>query len=94
MTPQTIAVLAAILDSPGAAGADISRSTQIPSGTLYPILLRLEEAAWLQSQWEDSSPRSLGRPRRRFYHVTGTGAAALREIAKTMSPIFQRFAYS
>ena len=65
-------------------GADIARSTKLASGTLYPILLRLEQAGWAESHWETENPRELGRPRRRFYQITGTGSrkarAAMRDI--------------
>ena len=55
-------------------GAEIGRFAKLASGTLYPILLRLEEAGWLASRWEVEDPRELRRPRRRFYRVTGVGA--------------------
>jgi len=54
-------------------GADISRATKLPSGTLYPILVRLEQAHWLESSWEIEDPHELGRPRRRFYRITALG---------------------
>ena len=46
-------------------------------GTLYRALHRLEQAAFLESAWED--PRvalEQGRPPRRFYKVTVTGEQA------------------
>jgi PadR family transcriptional regulator PadR len=63
-------------------GADIARSTQLASGTLYPILLRLEAAGWAESHWESGDPHALGRPRRRFYRVTGIGASRARSALK------------
>lgn len=54
-------------------GAKIARATQIASGTLYPMLVRLEAAGWLISEWEATDPRVLGRPRRRFYKLTKLG---------------------
>lgn len=54
-------------------GADIIRETRMFSGTLYPILLRLEAAGWLSSAWEDVDPSEAGRPRRRLYRITATG---------------------
>jgi len=54
-------------------GADIARATRMLSGTLYPILLRLEKAGWLESEWEDLDPSEAGRPRKRLYRLTGTG---------------------
>jgi DNA-binding PadR family transcriptional regulator len=68
----------------GVSGAQIGRETELASGTLYPILLRLEQAGWLKSQWEDGDPSELGRPRRRLYRITGVGfrkaKAAFREL--------------
>ena len=65
-------------------GAEIARSTKLPSGTLYPILLRIEEAGWAESHWEAGDPRDLGRPRRRFYKVTGIGASRARTALQEM----------
>jgi PadR family transcriptional regulator, regulatory protein PadR len=86
LSSQTLKVLAAVLSSPrdGISGAEISRTTKLASGTLYPILLRLERARWLESWWEHEAPQELGRPRRRFYRVTALGAkkasVALRDL--------------
>lgn len=67
------------------AGSDIARITGLASGTLYPILMRLEDAGWLKSRWETEEPTALGRPRRRLYKVTGIGArqakAAFHEVS-------------
>ncbi len=47
-------------------------------GTLYKALGRLERAGLLESRWEDPELAAAdGRPRRRLYKVTGTGAAAV-----------------
>jgi len=69
-------------------GAEIARAIGLASGTLYPILLRLEQARWANSRWETGDPSELGRPRRRLYKITGEGArkaqAAFRELSFTM----------
>ena len=39
------------------------------SGTLYPLLARLEAAGWFTSEWEDVDPSEVGRPRRRLYKL-------------------------
>jgi DNA-binding PadR family transcriptional regulator len=65
-------------------GADIARATHLASGTLYPTLLRLEQAGWVESRWETGDPRALGRPRRRFYQVTGVGARRARSAFREM----------
>ena len=44
----------------------------LPEGTIYPALHRLEDAGLLASDWADASGR-----RRRVYALTDKGAAAL-----------------
>ncbi len=75
LTHQSHKVLSAFLADPTAelAGADLLDSTRLASGTLYPILMRFEEAGWLRSRWEKVDPSREGRPRRRFYRITATG---------------------
>jgi PadR family transcriptional regulator PadR len=86
MTDTTFRVLGALLSSPAEelSGAEIARIAKIASGTLYPILFRLEEAKWVESRWEVGEPRLLGRPRRRYYRVTALGErnalAAMNEV--------------
>ncbi|MDR3735619.1 MAG: helix-turn-helix transcriptional regulator [Acidobacteriaceae bacterium] len=66
-------------------GADIALATGLASGTLYPILARLEAAGWLTSEWENVDPSIVKRPRRRLYQLTTLGAkqteASFREHA-------------
>jgi DNA-binding PadR family transcriptional regulator len=51
-------------------------------GTLYRALARMEQAALLESRWEDAAvAEGEGRPRRRLYRVTGLGQAALTDAA-------------
>jgi PadR family transcriptional regulator PadR len=54
-------------------GADIARQIGLGSGTLYPLLQRLENAGWMKSEWEEVDPAEAGRPRRRLYKLTGHG---------------------
>ncbi len=72
---QTEAVLVALLaDRAGwRHGYDISRETELKSGTLYPILMRLERQGWLESRWEDEP--APGKPRRHLYRLSASGAA-------------------
>ena len=61
-------------------GFDILDATELPSGTVYPILRRLEHAGLVISRWEPvRDARDAGRPPRRYYELTGAGAEALRE---------------
>jgi len=70
-------------------GAEIGREANLASGTLYPILLRLELAGWLASRWEAEEPAVLGRPRRRYYRVTGLGAQKARAAVKGIEPVLK-----
>ncbi len=88
ITTQTLSVIGALMaDSAGGiSGAEIARQTKLASGSLYPILQRLEDADWAESRWETEDPHELGRPRRRLYQITGSGAqkarAAMREVVR------------
>jgi|ERR1043165_1581136 len=81
LTLPSLSVLKAFLDKRGfrASGADVMNSTKLASGTVYPILFRFEEAGWLKSEWESIDPTKEGRPRRRYYVLTGAGQRVARE---------------
>jgi PadR family transcriptional regulator, regulatory protein PadR len=81
MTLQTQIVLRALLDdlSRDRYGLELSELVNLPSGTIYPILARLEQVGWVESTWEDPGVHeSAGRPRRRLYRVTSDGAEEAR----------------
>jgi PadR family transcriptional regulator, regulatory protein PadR len=80
MTIPTLRVLAALLGDPLGEhyGLELCRAAGLPSGTVYPILARLEGAGWLTSTWEDIDEQAEGRRRRRYYRLTGTGLASAR----------------
>ena len=60
-------------------GFDIMDTTGLQSGTVYPILRRLEAAGMVRSRWEAvANARDEQRPPRRYYQVTGAGSRALR----------------
>jgi len=77
MTQATLAVLRALSTHPTDAmyGLQICAEAGLPSGTIHPILARLETAGWLDSSWEDIDPVEQGRPRRRYYRLSPAGAA-------------------
>ena len=77
MTAPTRAVLEVFLADPDTSryGLEIGSHAVLPSGTVHPILARLEGLGWLDSGWEDVDPSAAGRPRRRFYRLTAAGAA-------------------
>jgi PadR family transcriptional regulator, regulatory protein PadR len=81
MTIPTQLVLGALLADPGQEmyGLQICAASGLPSGTVHPILARLEdEFGWLASRWEDVKPKDEGRPRRRYYQLTESGAGHAR----------------
>jgi len=82
MSLQTLRVLGEFLENPAEllSGAEVHQRCGIASGTLYPILLRLESAGWFVSQWESIDPSSAGRPRRRLYRLTSTGLKRASEV--------------
>jgi len=84
---QTLKVLEAFLDDPTGeiAGADVQKRGHLSSGTLYPILLRLESAGWLLSRWEKIDPSAAGRPRRRLYRLTPSGLRRASEAFASFS---------
>jgi PadR family transcriptional regulator, regulatory protein PadR len=72
---QTLQVLQTLLDQPKGwrHGYDISLVTELQSGTLYPVLMRLSDRGYLESKWEPSE--TPGRPPRRLYRLTKDGVA-------------------
>ncbi|MET8858662.1 helix-turn-helix transcriptional regulator [Streptomyces sp. NPDC004579] len=86
MTLPTQLVLRALLEKPTEElyGLEICTRAQLASGTIHPILARLESIGWLISRWEDVDPHEQGRPRRRYYRLSPDGAASAREaLART-----------
>jgi PadR family transcriptional regulator PadR len=74
------ALLLAVLDGRKLHGYAIIEALQLrsdgalelPTGTVYPALRRLERAGWLASEWDVVSGR-----KRRTYHLTRSGEQAL-----------------
>jgi PadR family transcriptional regulator len=84
MTVQTQLVLRALLQDPTHEryGLELSTASGLPSGTIHPILARLEKLGWLESRWEDIDPIREGRPRRRYYRLSPDGAEYARTALK------------
>jgi PadR family transcriptional regulator PadR len=75
-------LLAALLDAQGrwSYGYELVSLTGIKSGTLYPLLIRLEAQGHLEAEWQQ--PVASGRPPRHAYRLTAEGRQlALREAA-------------
>jgi DNA-binding PadR family transcriptional regulator len=80
LTRTTLAVLGVLLDAaPGEMwGYRIGQlANGVGSGTLYPILKRLEDEGLVSGRWEGELDE--GGRRRRYYRLTGEGVIAARE---------------
>ena len=72
-------------------GFDVMDATELPSGTVYPILSKLEATGLARSGWEDArSARREKRPPRRYYEITAAGAAELGEALKRLTALVPR----
>lgn len=73
-SPPAKAVLAFLLETGRAwsHGYDLVRATGVKSGTVYPLLIRLEAQGYLEAQWQP--PAGPGRPPRHAYRLTAEGA--------------------
>jgi DNA-binding PadR family transcriptional regulator len=85
MTIQTQLVLRALLEHPTREmyGLEICAAAGLASGTIHPILARLERLGWLESRWEDIDPVREGRPKRRYYQLSPDGAEQARHALNT-----------
>jgi PadR family transcriptional regulator PadR len=84
---QTLALLAVLIEQPRKwrHGYDLSKDTDLKSGTLYPIMMRLCDRGLLESKWEAASEP--GRPPRHIYRLTAAGGAlAKKELAINSIP--------
>jgi PadR family transcriptional regulator PadR len=56
---------------------------QIPQGSLYPALYRLEHKGWIQSEWGESENKR----KAKFYTLTASGRKQLRSEAAEWSKL-------
>jgi PadR family transcriptional regulator, regulatory protein PadR len=78
---QTLKVLAAMLEDQSGQhfGYDLMKQTKLLSGSMYPILARLENDRILTSAIEEIDPKVEGRRARRYYTLTGQGIKVARD---------------
>lgn len=86
-------ILAALLESRGAwrHGYELARLADVKSGTLYPLLIRLERQGYLEAEWQQ--PAEGGRPPRHAYRLTASGVQLARANppeAERASPVRRR----
>ena len=93
LTYPTALVLQALLDGHHH-GFDVMEATGLASGTVYPILRRLDAEGCVRSRWEkEGQARKEQRPPRRYYELTAGGrhlAAEARNKAVAMADAGQR----
>jgi PadR family transcriptional regulator PadR len=80
MTLQTLKVLKVLFSDPLGEhyGLEIANQAGLKSGTIYPILVRLEEYKWVTSDWEEIDPVVEGRRPRRYYKLSPKGVERAR----------------
>ncbi|WP_343624360.1 PadR family transcriptional regulator [Roseateles puraquae] len=86
-SPQALRALAVLADA-GADwrhGYDITALSGLKSGTLYPLLMRLEAAGQLEARWEESP--IAGRPPRHVYRLTDAGVALVNSMADALAEV-------
>ena len=77
LTPPTTLVLHALANG-FRHGFEIVDATGLASGTVYPILRRLERETLVSACWEDAAiAHDEQRPPRRYYELTAAGMAVL-----------------
>lgn len=71
-------------------GYELSQETGLKSGTLYPLLIRLNDHGLLDSKWRE--PERPGRPPRHVYRLTAGGLALARQLTEesTKSPLSRK----
>jgi PadR family transcriptional regulator, regulatory protein PadR len=81
LSPQTLLILEAFLVRPSAwrYGYELSRETELKSGTLYPILMRLAKYGLLETKWVATEE---GVPPRHTYRLTTKGMELARAQQK------------
>lgn len=85
---RTVLALLAEAGSGWSHGYELCRRAGIKSGTLYPLLVRLEQQNYLEAQW---LPQEAGRPPRHGYRLTTSGRRLSAEnppfVAGTSVPV-------
>jgi PadR family transcriptional regulator PadR len=86
VTDATLDVLEVLLDGgDDLYGLKIAKATGRPTGSVFPILARLESFGWVFSEWEAGDPADRG-PRRRFYRLSSDGVARASELLVQRRP--------
>lgn len=80
ITDATLDVLEVLLHERGDLyGLRIAKAAGRPTGSVFPILAKLEDCGWVTSEWEAGDPAVRG-PRRRFYQLSPDGLVQARQV--------------
>jgi PadR family transcriptional regulator, regulatory protein PadR len=87
LTHRALKLLALMLDNIRReyAGIELMELTGIPSGNLYPLLIKLQQAGILESRWEDVDPKEAGRNRRRYYRLSTHGVEVAQNVLRELA---------
>lgn len=86
LSPQALAVVDVLTRANDwCHGYDLMAQVEVKSGTLYPLLMRLEAQGWLEAQWVES-PQA-GRPPRHVYRLTPAGRAWVAAMAEQRAAV-------
>lgn len=83
LSPNARIVLAVLLEARGqwSHGYEVAQLADVKSGTLYPLMIRLEAQGYLEAEWQPPTER--GRPPRHAYRLTASGI----QLARANPPV-------
>lgn len=80
-TPATAAVLEILLSATETVwGLQVVKETGLKTGTVYPILERLEAAGWVEGVWDTDTERR--GPRRRYFRLSAEAEPHARQYVE------------
>lgn len=65
-------------------GYDLMKETDLSSGTLYPLLMRMTDQGLVEAEWHE--PARPGRPARHAYRLTARGLAVAQATQDDRAP--------
>src|SRR5271168_899270 len=87
---HTAAMILQALDAGFVYGFSIMEMTDLPSGTIYPAMRRLERDELIRSNWEKQSiANTEQQPPRKYYKLTPTGKSTL-EVSLKHYPLLTK----
>lgn len=86
LSPQALSVVGVLADADDwRHGYDLMSQAGVKSGTLYPLLMRLEAQGLLEARWVEA-PQA-GRPPRHVYRLTAAGRDWVASLAEPLAAL-------